>query len=239
METKYINHLISQSQSDLSNKIINNKGVPGTLGCITYSNELQKPAILSNYHVLFDSLSNNSFWMMSNDDEKIFSIGKSHIGKIGNINHCGQTTFIDCGLGIISESFIKRLENLNANDYGLRIEGASKAIVDEQVFKNGGATHFTEGVVVNTHYSAVCQVNGKVYPALNQLLIKSNNGRKFCAKGDSGSVILNKEHKIIGLLWSVNNHGEGIACPIIAVMESLNISFQLFDQSKSEIESKA
>jgi hypothetical protein len=207
--------------------IVNSKGVPGTLGCIAYSNDLKMHVFLTNYHVLFGkhAKAGEDVWLLNDkeEQEKFYLIGRSLVGKIGIFKMGDQHAFIDCALGIFSDdaflrAFIIQKRNIN-------IKGTAEAKIGEHVTKTGGTTKFTTGIITNTNYHDVCNINGKIYQACNQILIKPANTKKFSDKGDSGSVVLNSRNEIVGLLWCVNENGEGIACPIEFVMKQLNICF--------------
>ncbi|MBC7782823.1 MAG: hypothetical protein H7144_03205 [Burkholderiales bacterium] len=61
--------------------------------------------------------------------------------------------------------------------------------------------------------------------APGQLLIDSRDDQlNFSAPGDSGAAVLDQQERVIGLLWGTNANGQGIACPIQPVLESLEAS---------------
>jgi hypothetical protein len=205
--------------------IINSKGVPGTLGCIAYSNDFKMDVFLTNYHVLFGKYAKvgEDVWLLNDKEqrEKFYLIGRSLAGKIGIFKNGDRSAFIDCALGIFSDNAYPHAFIVQQN-----INGTAEAKTGEYVTKTGGTTKSTTGIITNTNYQDVCNINGKIYQACNQILIKPANTEKFSDKGDSGSVVLNSRNEIVGLLWCVNEKGEGVACPIEFVMKQLNISFK-------------
>jgi hypothetical protein len=210
--------------------IVNSKGVPGTLGCIAYSNNINRHVFLTNYHVLFGKYAKaeEDVWLVTYKgmQQDFYPIGKSLVGKIGIFQNGDQSAFIDCALGIFSDNVLKN-EAFIKGSGTINIQGAAEAKIGEYVKKTGSATKYTTGIIASTEYHDVCNINGTIFQACNQILIKPAGAEKFSAKGDSGSAILNSRNEIVGLLWCVNEKEEGIACRIGPVMQQLNICFNI------------
>lgn len=209
-------------------RIINSRGIPGTLGCIAYSADSGEPVFLSAYHVLHgeNAEKHESVWSPRQGDADCLAyLGKSLGGKIGVVAHQGGQTFIDCalvGLNSPPEEVFSRGDKTSIP----AITGMAEAALGLRVKKLGHATRCTEGIIRSLAYSQACRVNGDIHQAINQILIGSAvAGARFCEKGDSGAVVLNDDGGIVGLLWGVTDQGEGIACPISPVAEELKIRF--------------
>jgi hypothetical protein len=67
------------------------------------------------------------------------------------------------------------------------------------------------------------QIQSKTFDVKNQLLICSQTEQAFSEQGDSGAVIINEDHKVVGLLWGRNGNGESLACSIVPVMAMLHL----------------
>lgn len=156
-------------------------------------------------------------WLAENNqrEEKLRDAGRIIKGRIGTISFGGKMVYLDCAIS----SFAGKFPLLPA------VNGQAHAVVGEQVYKYGPATGFTSGIVVSVDHRDKALIEGQLYDAPEQLLIRGENGMSFSGEGDSGAVILNHEHKVIGLLWGTNNKREGLACPIEPVTDFLNIGF--------------
>jgi hypothetical protein len=98
------------------------------------------------------------------------------------------------------------------------------------VVKVGRTSDRTTGTVVSITHSTAAGTDGT--PArTDQILVKPDAGiTKFQDFGDSGSVLVDKDNKVIGLMWGAYLtpgsalFGHGIACPINAVKSALDIT---------------
>jgi hypothetical protein len=71
-------------------------------------------------------------------------------------------------------------------------------------------------------------IEGRVYEAPNQLLVRPRRGEEtFSAPGDSGAFLLDERGFVVGLMWGCNANGEGVACPIAPVLECLGVSMSM------------
>ena len=212
---------------DRISAISNSKGIPGT-GCLAYLRSSGEPVVLSNWHVLYGkgAVKNDTVWRVEQNEEqqRLREMGKIVSGKIGNIWFHNWEVYVDCAIS----TYIKSNNLFSVGNTGSSIpvvEGHGEACVGDPVFKIGAGTGMTKGIVVNNRHADHAFIEGGTTLAKDQLLIRSEDGSPFSAKGDSGSVILNKDHKVVGLLWGTNSWGEGLACPIEPVMAVLGIDF--------------
>lgn len=105
-----------------------------------------------------------------------------------------------------------------------KITGWAGAGLGTKVMKSGRTTGITEGeitqvnVMVNVQYG-----NGKVALFENQLMIEPGG---FSAGGDSGSVVLNKNNKLVALLFAGSDQST-IVSPIEFVFTDLDVELYL------------
>jgi hypothetical protein len=95
---------------------------------------------------------------------------------------------------------------------------------DVRVWKRGAQTGITEGIVIDASFDLPVGDDGRAYR--NQLLVQPVSGRfrgLICIHGDSGSVLVNKDNKVVGLIHKADAAGHGIASPINEVELGLNI----------------
>ncbi len=89
------------------------------------------------------------------------------------------------------------------------------------VRKRGRTTRLTSGHITNIHYSGP-RTDG--WQFRDQLYITSDTADNFSAGGDSGSLVVNANRQVVGLLWGGGTHDTyGVASPIAAVMAELDI----------------
>lgn len=211
-------------------KIANARGVPGTLGCIAYTLHDRRPVLLSNWHVLFGrgGAEDGTVWLVdeTSGTRRFSAIGRTLYGKIGTVQLCSETYYVDCAVGsfmLVSGNGADELIALATAQVPC-IAGHEVAQPGLSVAKIGTATGTTAGIVVDTNYSDYAWIEGRPYSALQQLLVKPADGHPvFSAEGDSGALIINTAGSAVGLLWGTNSRGEGVACHIGPVLHTLNI----------------
>jgi hypothetical protein len=197
----------------------------GTLGCTAIDKTDDAPVVLSNWHVLFASSGRKGDKVFQpspsavpptsladlplrpkDDQDKIAILRRSVIndkvdGAIAAIDvssccHC-------CGI-----HFTNSINGLNEGGRPSRntIVGDARAVGGMPVFKVGAATRRAEGVVIDDNYpSFSITKSGATYTFNGQIAIEnSNTAKPFSEHGDSGSVIINLENKIVGLLFAAS-----------------------------------
>ena len=98
-----------------------------------------------------------------------------------------------------------------------KLKGKAVAVLGETVRKRGASTGVTTGTISDVAFDGT------------QILIAPNApATKFADFGDSGSVVVDSNDNVIGLLWAVNRNGrtDGVANPIDPVLTALNIKLQ-------------
>lgn len=140
----------------------------------------------------------------------------------------GQPYNIDAAIATINNrnaqsNFIEQLG---------QTEGTAVPYVGERVAKYGRRTGFTTGQITsNTLTFDVTYPNFGTYRYFNQLRIETPDPNiPFALSGDSGSMIINKENQVVGMIMSGTETGRliTVANPIqdiIAVFEDHNINF--------------
>lgn len=210
--------------------LCNDKGIPGTLGCIVYSNTTKEPMLLTNQHVLFGKggKSGEAVWLVDTTTvDPIFNpLGTTSMGVLKPIPFEKEHYFIDAAtvrLGL--NDFLDLITHSPMSS----ITGVAKARIGEKVKKVGGASHITYGIISDIGYTDTVYFKGRVHPAPNQIVVvprsksKEKSSASFSKAGDSGAVLLNLENKVVGLLWGSNSKGESIACHIEPVLKALDV----------------
>ena len=209
-------------------------GGSGTLGCIavlTSGSNAGKPVILSNAHVLYASGDDYDSSLTG------YRIGQSNYSDCICCNCCGVATneassdTSDCAIALLDEDVKYTNEiieiGLIAGTNTARVHSIANPYI---VHKRGRTTELTAGRVTSITTRAV--VGGSLQndswvggPQRNDLIEISPNSRfpKFADKGDSGSVLVNSDNEVVGLLYGAVASGLGYAIPIASVLSALNI----------------
>jgi hypothetical protein len=93
------------------------------------------------------------------------------------------------------------------------------------VQKNGRTTQYTQGTVVDIAYdtSTMTTFHGHSIRFEDQILVAPIGGVPVCDHGDSGSVVLDMDNEIVGLLFAGSSNGYMIANHIGDVLSEMNI----------------
>ncbi len=195
--------------------IVNDRGVPGTLGCIAQLRRTGEPVLLSSYHVLFGRRSGRGdpIWTIELEPRLI---GRVLSGKAGVVVGVEPPTFVDAAAGRLLDG---------AEPCAPHPIAAAAAAAGEMVSKSGAATGMTHGIVVDIAYPDSWYWEYRSEMASRQLLIRSTSpiGRPFSRTGDSGAVVRNESGDAVGLLWGTTARGDGVASPMHAAALALGI----------------
>jgi hypothetical protein len=201
-------------------RIVNAKGVPGTLGCVACALHTGRPVLLSTWHVLFgNGAAEDSPVFVDRSEHGSAGVAKSLYGKRGNVGYAGRSYYVDCAVAswpapVASEG-----------DGAAWPLGGGGVEMGSRVSKVGAASGVTQGVVVDTNYSDKILLNGKKYLAVGQLLVKgAEQGAAFAVEGDSGALVVDGCGRAVGLLWGTRVSGEAVVTPIAPVLFALNIA---------------
>jgi hypothetical protein len=225
--------------------IVNARGVPGTAGAVVRGKDgvLQ---LLCNWHVLYGGGADTGEKIFAVDERnsrmQLTHIGDTAAGRIGRIMYGGVPVFIDCAIGTLAPRHTlpgwiqEKLQILS------RCPGQAHPYPGQRVSKDGAATDRTYGRVVDIAYPDLPTIEGRRYDAPGQLLIQATGAAgvpsetevNFSAGGDSGAAVVDDQHSLVGLLWGSNASGDGIATPIGAVLEALDVEL-VMDYAKLEL----
>jgi hypothetical protein len=206
-------------------KIINSKGVPGTLGCFARTRRDGRLVMLSNWHVLFGggAREGDPVWVLDerHGARRYERAADAWFGRIGTLRYGGDDFHVDCGIATWADhsgttqaaalpAVIARPDALSPGDI---------------VIKSDAATGITTGVVIDAEFCSVVETDGRAFKTPRQLLIRSLDDGPFAREGDSGALVVNRQNEGIGLLWGVTPRGEGVACHLAAAFYALDLNF--------------
>ena|GEM_PF-6515896 len=183
-------------------QLVSSRGVPGTAGALARTLHDGRRVVLSTWHVLYGEGADGSCVF---DDG---SAGGALYGKLGIV----QNVHVDCAVASYD------------GDDDCAMRGHAPARIGQRVTKSGAATGTTRGVIVSVDASDDVVIDGRTMRTSQQLLVRSVDAMPFSDEGDSGALLLDDDDRAVGLLWGVNTHGDGVACPIAPVLYAMNIT---------------
>jgi hypothetical protein len=188
-------------------RIINARGVPGTLGCVAHSLSEGRPLLLTAHHVLFGAGARAQDALGAPH-----RIGRASYGRFGVVSYEGASYHVDCAVASLDDELTARPQSIALASPG------------DRVTKHGAATGISAGIVVEVDYSEPVLLCGRQHDAPRQIVIRSTMpGRRFSSEGDSGAVVHNDRGQIVGLLWGTTAAGDGVACHIAPVFHVLHL----------------
>ncbi len=191
----------------------------GTLGCLVISNEDPDMILgLTNEHVVA--------WNSEDVPDGANDIGqpwkricccccvKDVIGRVSNSIKNDQ---VDCATLELHGDIVNQIKSggtINEIEGIGSFKGKAIALVGMLVKKRGAGTGLTHGIVKDIAFDHQQLLIGPVSPY-----------EKFADFGDSGSIILNEDNRVVGLLWAAERNRFRI--PGEAIINSSNIQTKI------------
>lgn len=202
-------------------------GVPGTAGAIV-TDTAGELFLLSNHHVIFGggAKPGDRVWGLPSDyghDQQTALVGWGRRGQIGRVTWDCEAFFVDCALVELANvsTYPDWLHRALTRNWPNEIAAAETGM---RVVKHGASTGATEGILVDVAYPDCPFIEDRAWMAPGQLLIDSVDSElNFSGPGDSGALLLDDRGRMLGLLWGSNTGGQGIASPIIPVLDCLGV----------------
>jgi hypothetical protein len=182
----------------------------GTLGCIVKDSRYSTYYALSNYHVLFPGNVAAANVFQPKTDPVCDMIGNSKQGILTSYVDCAYCTLDSHGV-----TWTAQIIDLGGVTGSRTVTWAD---LPYAVKKRGRTTLLTTGRITSIYYSGR-RTDGWVFQA--QQYIETNGGN-FSEPGDSGSVLVDNDVKVVGLLWG-SAGSNGAASPIDSVRAALQI----------------
>lgn len=193
----------------------------GSLGLVVEDNDTGDRMMLSNFHVMCidDGWSaGDTMCQPARNDG-----GTCPADVVGQLTRASLGGQVDAAVATITN----RPSNCRVTDIG-NITGTATAVDGEAVRKRGRTTELTHGFVDDVALSvSIDYENGLgVVTLTNQIGIEvdASQSTQFGNNGDSGSVVVNSDGKVIGLYFAGSSDGTyGAANPIDAVLSALDV----------------
>jgi hypothetical protein len=188
---------------------------PGTLGCFVRDRTTGRIMLLSNMHVL-EKWNNVSTRLVLQPARFNGGCSALSIGEFANGT-------LDHRMDAAVASLKPGIAYLNTFPNGTVIAGTNNVVaVGEVVWKYGCMSGRTQGKIASVNYATGVPHQGHgTVNFVNQYNITSASA--FQIPGDSGSVLMNGQNQVIGLLHGGRADGGALATPIDDVLNHLHI----------------
>jgi len=189
----------------------------GTLGWFgTLNSDSSTTVLLTNKHVIYSKAQETTTAKKKVGQSSYSSVCCCECGVIGETIVGIKNSDVDCAIARIDPKIaVTLILNNDKTHERIGVVGTASAVVGETVRKIGMRSAFTTGIVIDigavTTTPPTDPAGTPVTVIPNQILIRPvdtetyeiENGKKaFSNYGDSGSVIVNEDDEIIGLLYS-------------------------------------
>jgi hypothetical protein len=186
----------------------------GTIGCLAKDMNTLQVVALSCEHVLLAGQAAIGVEVAQPQYRRSCCCCSYNV--IGMVHRAVKNNQVDCAVVRLDDDIASEVDFpdlLNEVEGIGRLAGVAQAVCMEPVRKRGRTTELTEGVVVD------------VFLESSQILIRGTTTHIFAKRGDSGSVVVNADNEVIGLLWATDtiSRTRGIANHIGPVMQEMGI----------------
>lgn len=189
----------------------------GTLGCLVKDRDTNEKLMLSNYHVLAEKWDEgDTICQPSRVDG-----GSCPADTIGSLVRSVLSENVDGAVARITH----RGNQCDITEIG-KVRGKANATVGMAVRKRGRTTGLTYGTVDSIDLSVNVEYDDGNHVLRNQIGIDVDESQstQFGNSGDSGSVVVDSNEKVIGLYFAGTSDGSfGVANPIDVVLDELNV----------------
>lgn len=193
----------------------------GTLGAIAKDNATGHEMLLSNFHVM--CVDNN--WEVGDKMAQpgLVDSGVCPADVVGELQRASLGGKVDCA---VAEHTARGFE-CEIVEVG-KVTGTETADVGMVVRKRGRTTRLTYGKVDTIDLTVKIDYGDGlgIQILTDQIGIEPDSERNtmFGDHGDSGSVVVNDDCKVVGLYFAGSEDGYGVANPTQAVLDALNVS---------------
>jgi len=193
----------------------------GTLGAMVRDRSNGKTMALTNFHV---ACVNNTWSVGDRMVQPSLLDGGSSSNQFGSLTRATLSDAVDGAVVTVDASKPTSATIEQIGD----VAGYTAASVGAAVRKRGRTTELTYGSVVSTDFTVSINYGSDVGTRTlhHQIRIQTDTTRsaRFSDHGDSGSVVVDANRKVVGLLFAGSTDGQWtFANPIQSVLDELNV----------------
>lgn len=197
----------------------------GTLTCIVFRKKLlgNKYFILSNNHVLADgnriSIETKVIQPSIKDGGNFETDVVAKLSEFKPLKFATVVTkpknFVDCAIAEVNKKSLISKEILTLG----KIYGISKAVLNQNVRKVGFVSGLTSGKVISLNVTTeINYIGNKKAFFADQIFISASS-----IPGDSGSIVVDHDNKVLGMLFAAGAQGTSFVNDINVVLKELNV----------------
>jgi len=194
----------------------------GTLGALVKDRTTGAMMALTNFHVACV----DSGWSVGDTQAQPGRVdgGTCPADKFGSLTRAVLSEHVD---GSVTTIDTGKATDCSIVEIG-NVKGSATATVGMAVRKRGRTTGLTYGSVTSVDYSTSINYGDGLgtHVLKNQIrvAVDTSKSTQFGDHGDSGSVVVNDDNKVVGLHFAGNTAGTiGVANPIQFVLDELNV----------------
>lgn len=192
----------------------------GTLGAPVIDKTNSKTVMLSNFHVMCV----DTHWAVGDIMDQPGRVdGGTIANRVGTLKRSSLSGHVDGAISAIDAGKTTKCQIKDIGD----IKGTASAVLNAPVRKRGRTTLLTYGFVdaINATLNVDYGPGLGVKTFTNQIGIRPDvsHNPMFSDHGDSGSVVVDANNKVVGLLFAGNSSGYTYINPINFVLSELNI----------------
>ena len=210
---------------------ITSEGRPdfGTLGWFGTLDSDSTKVLLTNKHVAYDGAQGTTTTSITIGQDSVTDACCCKCGDIATTIVGISNNTVDCAIARLNSDIVPSLViNNKKTTTVIGVSGTSTAVPLSTVRKIGARSSFTTGVIVDIagmtrSFGRDSNGNEVITLRTNQILVRAadtetyeieNGKRSFENAGDSGSVVVNSDNKIVGLIYGRSNPPAEIADPV-------------------------
>ncbi len=202
-------------------RVVGGSVYAGTLGVVVRDRTTNDPLLLSNFHVMCI----DNTWSVGDQMTQPSRIdtGTCPANVVGTLLRAALTASVDGAVCTLTG----RGSSCEIVDIGA-VAGTNTAALNMKVRKRGRTTGLTYGAVDSISLSVNIDYGDGigVKTLSNQIGITPDTAQnaKFGDHGDSGSVVVDDNRKVVGLYFAGSDDGYGVANQFAAVLDALGIN---------------
>ena len=192
-------------------RLVNARGVPGTLSCLAWCRATKARVLVGNWHVLFGqgaSAGDRVFLVRTERSRLSYTtIGRTRRGLLGTTLHDGLKFHVDLAIATYELD-----PGFGTTDTASGTAASPRALAwtypGAVVGKYGAGSGATTGIVVDIAYPDVAVIDGHPLLAPRQILVRSAGGagsKCFAQSGDSGALLFrfrrSSDGPLVGKQW--------------------------------------
>lgn len=197
----------------------------GTLGAMVRDRGNGATMALTNFHV---ACVNNTWSVGDRMVQPSLLDGGSSSNQFGSLTRATLSDDVDGSVVTVDTG---RSTTPSVQDIG-DVAGHTAATVGAAVRKRGRTTELTYGTVISTDFTVTINYGSDVGSRTlhHQIRVQTDTSRsaRFSDHGDSGSVVMDNNRMVVGLLFAGSSDGQWtFANPIQSVLDELNVDLMV------------